>query len=184
MPPIIQDMPWITDDVGEVIHLPNGRVLQCPITKQPLKIWHDQIMVWASLAPLSLLSPPPDFPVFPLLIDSGFNDSFLMQARQAWSWMTPTVCRQLPQNRHRLPVQNAYLPNRSAAVWIYPNQPGSRDPSTHVLPVRLELEFGVTLVPPGPYAREKPLLGVRAIRYNKLNIRINGQHQRVWIDIP
>jgi hypothetical protein len=184
MSPIIQDMPWVIDKFGEDLLLPNGQPLICPTTNRPIRAFHDQIIVWASLAPAEFTFLPAAFPIFPMLIDSGFNDSFLMQSRQAWSWMTPAVCVQLPQNGCQLPVRNAILPNRRAAVWIYPNRPGSRDTNSTGVPLRIELEDGATLAPPGPYAREKPLLGMRAIRFNRLLIRIDGQLQRVWIDTP
>jgi hypothetical protein len=184
MPVIIQDMPWVTDDAGEDIRSPDGSLLICPTTKRPVRVCHDQIVVWASLAPVTLASLPSGFPVFPLLIDTGFNDSFLMQSQQAWVWMTSTICNQLPVNRHRLPVPDAYIPNRLASVWLHPNLAGSRDRNKAGAPVQLQLEFGATLAPSGPYAREKPLLGMRAIRFNKLKIRIDGQLQRVWIDMP
>jgi hypothetical protein len=184
MPPIIRDMPWVTDDGGEEVRLPDGRLLICPTTKRPIRILHDQLIVWASLAPVAQKSLPVGFPVFPLVIDSGFNDSFLMQSRQAVEWMSLAICSRLPIVEHRLPVRDAIIPNREAAVWLHPNLPGSRDLDPKGSPVQLNLEFGITLAPPGPYAREKPLLGMRAIRFNKLNIRIDGQVQRVWIDTP
>ena len=79
---IIEDMPWVTDDAGEEIRLPNGYPLVCPTTNRALRIWHDQILVWVSLAPVGLSSLPPGYPLFPVVVDIGFNDSFLMQAHR------------------------------------------------------------------------------------------------------
>ena len=88
--------------------------------------------------------------------------------------MTPGVCSQLLPNGFVLPVPNATIQNRRAAVWMYPNRGGTRDIDPTELPVPLEMQFGVTLAPPGPYSREKPLLGMRAIRHNGLQLRVDG----------
>jgi hypothetical protein len=182
MPTIIQDMPWVNDPNGEELRLPDGRPLICPITHGPVRIRQDQPVVWASLAPWKFTSLPPDFPVFPLLIDIGFNDSFLMQRQQAWNWMTPAVCKELPENGQRFPVHDERIINRHAALWLHPNVPGSRDRDPDAIPVRLRLDFGATLAPPGRYARPLPLLGMRAIWFNGLTLCIDGWLLRMWLD--
>jgi hypothetical protein len=107
-----------------------------------------------------------------------------MQTLQAFHWLTPAICDRLPLNGYCLPVRNATLPNRDATVWLYPNLPSSRNLDQSASPFPLDLEFGATLAPPGPYARDKPLLGMQAIRFNKLRIRIDGDVQRVSIELP
>ena len=184
MPPVIRDMPWVTDDAGEDIVFPDGRPLIDPVTRRPVHIRQDQIVLWASLAPEELTSLPPDVPVFPILLDTGFNDWFLMHRQQAWEWLTPDILSLLPETTHRFPVHDAVIFNRQAALWLHPNIPGSRDRDPGGVPFPLVLSVGATLAPPGRYAREKPLLGVRAVRFNGLTIRIDGVARRVWIDTP
>ena len=71
------------------------------------------------------------------------------------------------------------------ALWIYPNVAGTRDADPAAAPVWIDLPLGVTLTPPGSaYTKEKPLLGLRAVRLNDLSLRIDGRLRRVWLDAP
>jgi hypothetical protein len=71
------------------------------------------------------------------------------------------------------------------ALWLYPNVPGTRDPDPAASPVRFRLPLGVPLTPPGSaYTKEKPLLGLRAIRFNKLALHLDGNRERVGLDVP
>ena len=63
--------------------------------------------------------------------------------------------------------------------------PGTREPDPNGTPVRLGLPSGAALTPPGSrFAREKPLLGLLAVRFNRLVPRIDGGRERVGIDSP
>ena len=184
MPPVIVDMPW-PPDAGEDLLRPDGTPVTDPTSQRTLRVYHDQLVVWASLAPRPLVALPAGYPIFPLLIDTGFNDAFLMQERQAEEWMTPGVVSQLAPNGKHLSVGSERIASRDAALWLYPNVPGSRAPDLSGSPIRLALPIGAVLTPPGSVAtREKPLLGLRAIRFNGLSVRIDGRLTRVWIDSP
>jgi hypothetical protein len=182
MPALIADMPW-PPDLGEDLRRPDGTLVTDPTSNRPLRVYHDQIVVWASLAPAASL--PAGLPLFPALIDTGYNDGFLMQQRQAEAWMTPAVFAQFSRNGLYLPLGRTGLPCWDADLWVYPNVPGTRDPDPAGAPIRLNLPLGVTLIPPGSaYTKEKPLIGLRAIRFNGLTLRLDGRHRRVWIDTP
>src|SRR5438046_2212725 len=101
MPPVIVDMPWPPDPTRDIRRLDGTPVID-PATRQPLRAYHNQILLWASLAPDALTTLPPAFPMFPVLIDTGFTDDFLMQQRQAEEWMTPAVFARPRQNRYQL----------------------------------------------------------------------------------
>jgi hypothetical protein len=109
MPPIIVDQPW-PPDTGEALRGPNGQLVVCPTLGGPLRVYHDQIIVWGTLTRTAFTVPAPGAVLFPILIDTGFNDSFLMQRRQAEAWLTPAFLagvgltgRGLPLGRERIP---------------------------------------------------------------------------------
>lgn len=184
MPPIIADMPW-PPALGEELRRPDGTPVTDPTSGRPVRVLHDQVVVWASLAPPSLAALPAGYPLFPVLIDTGFNDAFLMQERQAEAWMTPAVVARLVTAPVFLRLGAEQIPGRYAALWLHPNVPGTRDPDPAGNPVRLRLPTGATLTPPGSaYSKEKPLLGLLAIRFNRLLLRVDGARERVSIDTP
>ena len=123
--------------------------------------------------------------MFPIVVDTGFNDAFLMQQHQAEVWATSATFSQFQTNGLYLSAGRNQIPYWDAALWVYPNIPGTREPDPAGKPVWFELPHGIALTPPGSVvAKEKPLLGMRAIRFNRLQLRIDGQLQRVWIDTP
>lgn len=183
MPPILTDQPW-PPDVGEDLRRPNGQSVIDPTTGRPLRVYHDQIIVWATLAPNSLVSPAAGAPLFPVLLDIGFNDSFLMQQRQAEAWL-PGLLTTVGQTTGHLALGRERIRGWDLALWLYPNVPGTRDPDPAAAPVWIDLPLGVTLTPPGSaYSKEKPLLGLRAVRFNRLTLRVDGRRERAWLDAP
>lgn len=90
MSPIIVDQPW-SSDVVEDLRRPNGQLVVRPTTGQPLRVYHDQIIIWATLTAHARIRPAASAPLFPVLLDTGFNETFLMQRRQAEAWLTPAV---------------------------------------------------------------------------------------------
>lgn len=71
------------------------------------------------------------------------------------------------------------------ALWLDPNVPGTRDPDPAAPPAWIDLPLGVTLTPPGSaFNKEKPLLGLRAVRFNRLTLRIDGRLACAWLDAP
>jgi hypothetical protein len=184
MPPIIIDQPW-PPDAGEDLHHPNGQLVVCPTTGRILRTYHDQIILWATLSASVLSVPPADPPLFPVVLDTGFNNTFLMQQRQAEVWVTPAIFATFPAPRRWLQIGRERIPYWNLALWIYPNVPGTRIPDTASSPTWINLPQGVLLTPPGSAAtKEKPLLGLRAIRFNGLSLRIDGQRGTVSLDAP
>lgn len=183
MPPIIVDQPW-PPDVGEDLRRPSGQPVIDPTTGRPLRVYHDQHLIWATFTPGGPSPPPPGAALFPILIDSGFNETFLMQERQARAWMGTAFAGFQTAGRW-FQMGHELIPAWAISLWAYPNVPGTRDPDVLRPPTRLRLPGGVPLTPPGSaYAKEKPLLGLRAIRFNKLTLRIDGGRERLWLDAP
>ncbi len=184
MPPIIVDQPW-PPDAGENLRRPNGQLVICPTTGRPLRVFHDQIIVWAALTPSRRILPSASAVLFPVLLDTGFNDSFLMQQRQAEEWITPAVFATVKVLTVAFQTGRERIPGWDLALWLYPNVPGTRDPDPTGSPAWIDLPLGVPLTPPGSaYTKEKPLLGLRAVRFNKLALHIDGQRERVGLDAP
>ncbi|MBX9582179.1 MAG: hypothetical protein K2X87_17885 [Gemmataceae bacterium] len=183
MPTVIDDQPW-PPDAGEDLFRPDGSPVLDPATRLPLRARHDQLVVWAVLAPGGS-APPAGLPLLPVVLDTGFNDTFLMQQEQANDWLSPTFVAGLTLNSRFLQIGPDRIEGRYADLWLYPNVPGTRDPDPSGMPVRLELPSGAWLVPPGTQAaKEKPLLGLLAIAHNGLTLRIDGLARRVWVDAP
>ena len=184
MPPIIADQPWPLD-TGEDLRQPNGQLVVCPTLGRPLRAYHDQIIIWATFTTSHLISPPVTAQLFPLLLDTGFNDAFLMQRRQAETWLAPTLLVGAGLTGRVLQVGQERILGLDLALWLYSNVPGTRTPDPSRTPVWINLPLGATLTPPGSaYTKEKPLLGLRAIRFNGLSLRIDGQRGCVSLDAP
>lgn len=184
MPPVIADQPW-PPDTGEDLCRPGGQLVVCPTTGRVLRAYHDQIIIWATLTHNSRTIPSPGAVLFPLLLDTGFNDAFLMQQRQVEAWFTPAFLTGVGLTGPGLPIGREVIPGWDMALWLYPNVPGTRNPDVSASPVWIDLPLGVPLTPPGSaYAKEKPLLGLRAIRFNKLTLRLDGSRERLWLDAP
>jgi hypothetical protein len=47
-----------------------------------VEVLHDQIVFWASLTPLGTAAPVNEAGRFPVVIDTGFNDTFLIREAQ------------------------------------------------------------------------------------------------------
>ena len=184
MPAVIVDQPW-PPDAGQDLRRPNGQLVVCPTTGRPLRVYHDQIVIWATLTLDSRTPPSPTAVLFPVVLDTGFNDTFLMQRRQVEAWLTPAFLVGVGMTGQELQIGRERIPNWNIALWIYPNVPGTRDPDPSGSPVWLDLLVGIPLTPPGSaYTKEKPLLGLRAVRLNDLSLRIDGRLRRVWLDAP
>jgi hypothetical protein len=184
MPPIIVDQPW-PPDTGEDLRRPNGQLVVCPTLSRPLRVYHDQIIVWGTLTRNSFTMPLPSAVLFPIVLDTGFNDAFLMQRRQVEAWLAPAFLAGASLTGDSLAVGRERILGWDLALWLYHNVPGTRDPDPAASPVWIDLPLGVPLTPPGSAStKEKPLLGLRAIRFNRLTLSIDGQRERVWLDAP
>lgn len=183
MPPLIVDQPW-PPGAGEDLRHPDGRPVVCPTAGCVLRAHHDQLFVWATLAP-GTQPPSAGATLFPVLIDTGFNEMFLMQQRQAEAWLTAPVFATFQALRNRLKVGAEFLTAWDISLWVYPNVPGTRVPDPSATPVWVDAPHGVWLAPPGSgLTREKPLLGLRAVRFNRLKLRVDGDAGRFALDAP
>ncbi|MBX9624654.1 MAG: hypothetical protein K2X82_12675 [Gemmataceae bacterium] len=183
MPAVIDDQPWPPPlPVG--LRRPDGSFVIDPANNQPLQVVHDQIVLWVSLTPRGWASPAGSA-LFPVVLDTGFNDTLLMRQEQADAWVGAAEVARLPLTNRTLRVGQDFVDGRDADLWLWPNVPGTRDPDPGGMPVRLELPGGAWIAAVGSYvARDKPLIGLRLIRHNGLTVRLDGLARRVSVETP
>jgi hypothetical protein len=172
VPTILRRLPFFEQPT--TLHIPGGPAVA---------INHHQIIIWVSITPAGVRALPADARRFPAVLDTGFNDNFVIAEQQAVRW-AGVVLEELPV----LDVMRASgqrVPLRDADVWIHPNQPGERDHRAPRPPFRLELKTGIGVWPAGtPGARRLPLLSLRGLRRADLQVWIDCRTCHVWLRTP
>jgi hypothetical protein len=171
----IRKLPWSGNDEKLLV---GGVTLRLP---------HSSIIVWVSLVAKGSDVFDPDSPRVPALLDTGFNNYFAIREESL---------RDLAgfDPRHFLRFRSFEQPRgkgdkRAANVWLFPNVPGTRlvGPAQ---PILLELDEGIMVF----HSTERsgaqnsrdlrpriPLLGLPALRRNKLVLSVDGRNQ--WANI-
>ena len=137
-----------------------------------VSIKSDQLIVWVSGTPSGLSEIPAKTPYFPVVLDTGFNHTFLISEKhlEEWAGLKAKDLTWIDV----LSADGQPIPLRDADVWIRPNKPHSRDPAIEAEPFRLELPDGIGVWPTAvPGARRLPLLGTRALRRGRLLADLN-----------
>ena len=65
-----------------------------------------------------------------------------------------------------------------AAMWLFPNKPGTTEIDSERPPFQIDLDEGISIVPGRAFPRV-PLLGLRPFRLNGLRLIIDGTTQLV-----
>jgi hypothetical protein len=139
-----------------------------------LRVKAHQIIAWASLTGTNVRSPSPDWPRFPVIIDTGNTQRFSVRESHLrhWAGMETKNLTRLGTTRHG----GRLFPLYSARLWLHENQPLERDTSLGLAPHLLEMPKGIVVYPDSaPLAPRLPLLGLRAMRENRLHLRIDGE---------
>jgi hypothetical protein len=145
-------------------------------------IKHHQIIVWVSITEAGLPEFPPDARRLPAVLDTGFNDTFLIQEQHftARAGLSPQDFEVLDF----LSVYGRNVPLLDADVWLHRNQPGHRDWLSSQPPFRLELNSGIGVCPVLANAPRLPLLGILGLRRADLQCFIDCQGCRVSLRTP
>jgi len=145
-----------------------------------IEIKRDQIIVWVSLAPQGF-SPLPQARLFPAVVDTGCNHSFVMRQQHLLEWSGAPLDSLRILGSAKIYGQS--VPLLAANIWLHANRPGSRDERTNERPHLLEFDQGLAVVPQtsGKTNPRLPLLGMRALRWNHLHVAIDGHRRRVTI---
>ena len=144
----------------------------------------DQIIVWVSVSETGLRQLDPRTPRFPAILDTGCNHSFVIGERQLieWAGIHRGLLRGLgPTRLHGQPV-----PQLAANVWLHPNQFGHRDEFSAQPPYLLETNPGIAVVPAseGEVHPRLPLLGLPVLRWNHLQVSLDGDRSLMTIRTP
>jgi hypothetical protein len=175
MPALIQRLPFGPARSELQLTVPLGN---------PVPLLTDQIVLWVSVAPLGD-ELPPDSPRFPAILDTGFNNGFLLQKSQLIGWASPGVYEHCDRSGVILRSAGELIPLYYASVWVYPNIPGSRDPRPNGTPFYLDIPGGIALTPSGSrVTKSLPLIGTAAIRHSNLRVQIDGGRETVDIQVP
>lgn len=168
MSKILRKLPFF--DRATTLRIPGGPVVD---------LKHDQIILWVSITGPGLPECPPETPRFPAVLDTGFNDNFLIQEQHLTAWAGLS-----PRSLDCVEFMSAYgqnVPLLDADVWLYRNQSGHRDQLLPSPPFRLELKSGVGVCPVPVSAPRLPLLGVRGLRRAGLQLFADFHRCRVWL---
>ncbi len=163
---------------------PGGSMLQVPLG-DPLPLLADRIVLWFSITAFMESGFPVDSSLFPRIFDCGFNNDFLIQKSQLISWTRQGTYEHCERNGLYLRAQGEAIPLYEAAVWLYPNRPGTREVLAGGIPFCLDLPKGIGVTPLGSKNEKSfPLLGLSAIRFNDMRVHIDGKHETVTIEVP
>jgi hypothetical protein len=148
-----------------------------------VRVKADQIIVWLSLSLDDMLMPDPQAPRFPAILDTGNTHRFSATETQIrrWAGIDPRRLDRVGTARQA----GRFFPLHSAQVWLYKNRPGERDAWIESPPWPLEMRKGIVIYPDSaPLAPRLPLLGLRALRENRLHLRIDGENGVVSLRSP
>ncbi len=148
---------------------------------------NDVIYLWVSITESEEHPPTPESPRFPAIFDTGFNNTAIIDREKLLLWAgTDTSSKILRQLLPRcgLRIANEEIQKYDAAVWIWPNVPGSRSPDVNRKAISIMLPDGIAVIDIGsPIYKSQMLLGMKVVRDAKWRITIvsNEKHDAVSI---
>ena len=134
-----------------------------------------QLIIWVSIKARERLSPR-----LPAILDTGLSLNFAIQEEhlRSWAQCSPDVLRIV--GRSRISQQDLRL--YGASIAIHPNAAGQRDVFRGVEPYDLTLREGILVYPRGHLLGPRlPLLGLRAIAQNDLEMFVDGKRRELTI---
>lgn len=132
-----------------------------------LQVWRNQIIVWLSIHDASR--------VFPAVLDTGHSHNLALGRRQFDRW-----CGAALPLIGRAKVGRDIIPQYRAAVRLHKNVAGRHrlDGESYAL----VMDQGISIIPDESGAAPRlPLLGLRAVVDNGLNLAIDGKRRRVTL---
>jgi hypothetical protein len=173
MPTILRRLPFFAD--ATTLRIPDGPAIN---------ISHDQIVVWVSLGSSALPDVPTGSQQFPALLDLGFNGSFLLREDHINQWLKLKLDEMSFPFLRAVKIGGESVPTFEASVWLHANVPGFRDQLDSRPAFRLELAGGVIICPTSMSRFHLPLLGVSALRKNRLRMLVNGEKRHISLRSP
>jgi hypothetical protein len=173
MPTTLRRLPFFPDATS--LRIPGG-----PATS----IQHDRIVICASLAPVNQATWAGSNRKFPVLLDLGFNGSLLLREDHLDLWVNDRLEEGNFPFLRVMSVDGEHAPAIEAALWLHPNLPGFRDQFLDTPPFRIELPGGMIVCPASMSRFQLPLLGVSALRKNRLRLLVNGEKRYISLRAP
>lgn len=142
------------------------------VGQEQVRVRAYEIIVWVSLQAERILEPGRRVPRFSAILDTGHTHNLSIQEEhlRRWAGLDPETLRPLGAIRQ----QGRQVPLLAADVWLHRNVPGHRDRLLDWPPLRLELQRGIAVYPPGAGFPRLPLLGLRALVTNRLRLVVAG----------
>ena len=151
------------------------------VAGEPFEIRRDQIFCWVSLTSPFLTAWDGNAHQFPVLIDTGHGHNFTLHADHLKTWAGLAASDLIPLGS--LEVNGRRVRLLDAAVWLFPNRPGTSDIDPERPPFRIDLDEGISVVPGRGFPRV-PLFGLRPFRLNGLRLNVEGATQLVSLTAP
>ena len=154
-----------------------------------------QIVVWVAIAPVGVDDPSTAVLRFPAILDTGHNHNFVITPQQLkdWAgieWQSLPLEAGIEKKYNDIPV-----PHRRANIWLFPNRLGLRDEiDLTTTPVLFELDAGIAVYGNGVQVGTQetsrlsgprlPLIGLRALTANRVNLVIDAKEMSVSLNLP
>lgn len=160
---LLQKMPIYENPT--TVHFPNGSAM----------IGRRQLLAWVSLGNPLNPSNPDRIRNFPAIIDTGFNDIFLIREHQftAWTGIRPRDLVRIATTR----ALGGERPIYAADIWLHPNLPGHERVKSASSAWQIPAYTGIIVVPSAVRRPRLPLLGLRALELAKLQIHFHWQRR-------
>jgi hypothetical protein len=168
MPTILRRLPFYPDKTS--VRIPDGPAIE---------IMRDQIVVWVSILPSTQTEWPASAQRFPALLDLGYNGFFLLREDHVVQWAKVSLDE---ETFPFLGTFNAYGHDIAAFqgdIWLHPNVAGFRDQIGDAPPLRLDMIGGIVVAPASAQRFRLPLLGLSALRKNRLRLLVNGEKKHI-----
>jgi hypothetical protein len=107
-------------------------------------------------------------PRFPAVLDTGFNNTFLLREEHLQDWAG--LRREHLAPAGEMTARGKKVPVFRAHVWLHPNVPGTREELPGGRPFCIELDPGLAVCPRGMTEPRLPLLGMRALFLGNLQM--------------
>jgi hypothetical protein len=130
-----------------------------------------QPVVWVSVAPPQVMDLPANALRFPAVIDTGFNQTLLIQDGHLESWAGVKLSDLQVYPGESARHGNQIWPFRIADIWLHKHGPDGlteRDP-----PFCLETHPGILVVAESQRRQRLPVLGMRSLAWNRLRLRLD-----------
>jgi hypothetical protein len=149
----------------------------------PYRIFPYQIVLWASVGPVGASELDPHTPRFPVILDTGFTDNFLIH-REQLRHFAGLEAESLRRGRDDLRARGRQIPIRAANLWLHSNRPGERNKMADRSPILLELHRGIGVCTDSDVYPRLPLLGARALHRARARLVVDYWRSRVSLAVP